>query len=131
MIRAKRTTVNVKNRPVWEKTEGRCWYCGANLLKPKPLTHNAVQRGKWYTIDHAMPRSRGGTDELRNLLPSCNDCNAEKCDMTIEEYRTHLIMRRHNVPYFSKAQLDYLRSIGVDILAGLGHRFWGETHARR
>ena len=131
MIRAKHTTLNVKNRPVWDKTDGRCWYCGARLLKPKPNSHTADQRRKWYTIDHALPRSRGGSDGMTNLLPSCNDCNADKCDMTVEEYRRHLIMRQHNVPYFSKVQLEYLESIDVDILAGLTHQFWGEVHGCR
>lgn len=45
-----------KNRRVWDKTKGRCWYCGAALLKPNPDRHTPAQRKKWYTIDHATPR---------------------------------------------------------------------------
>jgi 5-methylcytosine-specific restriction endonuclease McrA len=32
------------------------------------------------TIDHIVPRSKGGKDELENLQPMCNTCNAKKAD---------------------------------------------------
>lgn len=34
------------------------------------------------TIDHIQPRSKGGTDDLENLQPMCNTCNARKADKT-------------------------------------------------
>lgn len=127
-----KSNIKVKNRRIWEKTNGRCWYCGVALLKPKPDSHTSEQRKRWYTIDHATPRSRGGslTDE-RNLLPCCSACNGDKMDMTVEEYRVYMIMRSHNVPYFSKTQLEYLVSIDVNILANLGYIFWGERRKVR
>ena len=39
-----------------------CWLCG------QPI------RGK-VTVDHVVPRSRGGTDELPNLRPAHPHCN--------------------------------------------------------
>lgn len=126
MIKIKRQKLNIKNRPVWEKTAGRCWYCGIHLLKPNPERHSERDRERWYTIDHATPRSRGGSDTIENLVPACNRCNGDKSDMTVEEYRVRLIMRHSNVPYFSKTQLEYLASIGVEILHGLNHTFFGE-----
>lgn len=52
---------------VWEKTGGRCWYCN-------------IQTIPWRTfqIDHVTPRSQGGTDELENLVPACDECNRKK-----------------------------------------------------
>lgn len=126
MVIIKRDKLKVKNRSVWEKTDGRCWYCGARLMKPDPARHGADQKRRWYTIDHATPRSRGGSSGVDNLLPCCNECNGHKCDMNVEEYRVYLTMRRNDVPYFSKTQLEYLDSIGVDILQGLTYEFWGE-----
>lgn len=110
MIRAKRTSINVKNKRVWNKTEGRCWYCGTMLIKPDPNGHKESQRQRWYTIDHATPRSRGGTNDLHNLLPSCGRCNEEKDSMTVEEYRQHVILTQ---PQGKKR-------------SGLGFRFYGE-----
>lgn len=30
------------------------------------------------TIDHVIPKSKGGLDRLNNLVPSCNRCNTKK-----------------------------------------------------
>jgi 5-methylcytosine-specific restriction endonuclease McrA len=32
------------------------------------------------TIDHILPRSKGGKDTLENLQPMCSSCNAKKAD---------------------------------------------------
>jgi 5-methylcytosine-specific restriction endonuclease McrA len=53
----------------------RCRYCRVELVKRVNLT--------W---DHAIPRSRGGTDLIANLLPCCMSCNAHKSAKTIFEY---------------------------------------------
>lgn len=45
----------------------KCRYCGVFLIKGVNLT--------W---DHAIPTSRGGTDDISNLLPCCPTCNAKK-----------------------------------------------------
>ena len=37
-------------------------------------------------IDHATPVSRGGTNEISNLVPSCHKCNADKRSKTREEF---------------------------------------------
>ena len=38
------------------------------------------------TIDHIMPRSRGGTDALENLQLLCQSCNSSKGPRTQEEW---------------------------------------------
>lgn len=52
-----------------------CFYCG----EAKKLTH-----------DHAIPLSRGGTDDIDNILPACQSCNSKKSALTAEEYITKL-----------------------------------------
>ena len=37
-----------------------------------------------------MPRSRGGTISLDNLLPSCVYCNNLKNDMTVRQFRKYV-----------------------------------------
>lgn len=48
-----------------------CHYCG------KPASH----------VDHVTPRSRGGTNELSNLVPACALCNLTKARRTAEEWK--------------------------------------------
>lgn len=38
------------------------------------------------TLDHLMPRSKGGNDEITNLQLACSPHNTEKRDMTPEEW---------------------------------------------
>ena len=51
---------------IWRKCHKVCACCG------KPLTPKTM------TIDHLVPLSRGGTNEMENLASLCYDCNQEK-----------------------------------------------------
>ena len=62
-----------KNRSViLEKTGGLCWLCG------KPIN-------EWneFSIDHKIPRSKGGCDLLFNKFPAHKYCNGLKGDKII------------------------------------------------
>jgi 5-methylcytosine-specific restriction endonuclease McrA len=37
-------------------------------------------------LDHKIPVSKGGEDDISNLVLCCNACNTEKSDMSYEEY---------------------------------------------
>jgi 5-methylcytosine-specific restriction endonuclease McrA len=37
--------------------------------------------------DHMIPVSRGGSDAIDNIAVACTECNAEKRQMTADEYR--------------------------------------------
>ena len=54
-----------KARRVFERDAYRCLRCGTWLD---------------LTIDHIVPRSRGGTDDLHNLQTLCRSCNSWKGD---------------------------------------------------
>ena len=56
-------------RGVLERDAHECAYCGARGL----------------TIDHIVPRSRGGRDEWMNTICSCARCNGRKADRTLAE----------------------------------------------
>ena len=60
---------------VYNKTKGYCKYCSKKLsLK----NHGKVgSRGAW-EIDHSKPKSKGGTDHRKNLVPACVSCNRDK-----------------------------------------------------
>lgn len=50
-----------------------CQYCGKSV--PKSLA----------TVDHILPRSRGGRSSWSNLCTACQKCNNKKGDMTPQE----------------------------------------------
>ncbi len=51
---------------------GACFYCGR---ADAPLTE-----------DHAVPLSRGGSDDIDNILPACKPCNSAKSAKTADEF---------------------------------------------
>lgn len=66
--------VPVTRRGVLRRDEHRCGYCGRSAA----------------TIDHILPRSRGGRDSWENLVACCLRCNNTKSDRTPQEMGWHL-----------------------------------------
>lgn len=59
------------SRPrIYKRDHYQCVYCGSN---------------KDLTLDHVMPKSRGGGNEWTNLVTSCFKCNLRKGNRTPEE----------------------------------------------
>jgi 5-methylcytosine-specific restriction endonuclease McrA len=64
-----RATVPLTRRAVFARDDGRCVYCGA------PAT----------SLDHVVPRSRGGEHCWENVVSACGRCNHVKADRTIAD----------------------------------------------
>lgn len=60
---------------VYHKTGGYCYYCKKKLSLSNYGKNG--NHGSWH-IDHSKPKSKGGTDYLRNLVPACIECNMDK-----------------------------------------------------
>lgn len=60
-----------------------CFYC------ERPFNVELKKNSDFYlkhTIDHILPRSKGGTDQSWNLVDCCHVCNLYKADYTIDEF---------------------------------------------
>ena len=63
---------------VWIRDRGACQYCGRTVLL------------RQFTLDHVMPRSRGGKTEWGNIVAACDPCNQKKEARTPQEAQMHL-----------------------------------------
>lgn len=54
----------------------RCPYCGRWFTRKK---HRV-------TMDHIVPKAKGGITHELNLRPACPSCNSAKADRTVEEF---------------------------------------------
>jgi 5-methylcytosine-specific restriction endonuclease McrA len=57
----------ISRRAVFARDRHRCQYCGAD---------------KRLTVDHVLPRSKGGPHTWENVVTSCASCNLRKGDRT-------------------------------------------------
>lgn len=60
---------------LWIRTHGRCGYCGG---KTRPERR---------TRDHIVPRVKGGKTVDANLIACCQQCNQNKADFDLEDFR--------------------------------------------
>jgi 5-methylcytosine-specific restriction endonuclease McrA len=66
---ADRVTAKMR-RAVAERARGYCEYCRCpDCFSPQP-----------FSIDHTLPKSRGGRTEFKNLALICQGCNNHKYD---------------------------------------------------
>jgi 5-methylcytosine-specific restriction endonuclease McrA len=70
----------ISRRALFARDGWRCQYCGA-------------ESGK-LTLDHVVPRSRGGESIWENVVTSCAPCNLRKGNRTLDEVG----MRLHAQP---------------------------------
>jgi hypothetical protein len=61
-----------------------CYYCGIKIFL---RSHNEHNRPDSASLDHRVPRSRGGKSK-GNLVLCCYKCNATKGSMTEQEFRS-------------------------------------------
>lgn len=63
-----------KKAYLFERENRCCIYCGIHASKAK------------MEIEHVVPKSKGGTDSLNNLVLSCHACNQAKGNQDIQTY---------------------------------------------
>jgi 5-methylcytosine-specific restriction endonuclease McrA len=61
--------VKLSRRNIFERDHYTCQYCGRMPARSE------------LSIDHVIPRSRGGTTTWGNVLLACTECNARKRDL--------------------------------------------------
>lgn len=69
--------IELSRKNILRRDGFQCQYCGG---KTPPLT-----------VDHIIPRSRGGPDQWDNLVSACVRCNNKKGNRTPEEARMPLL----------------------------------------
>ena len=86
-VRYRPSTLGVTRRRLFKRDDYSCLYCGSN---------------KNLTIDHVVPKSKGGTNEWKNLATCCHRCNTLKGDKTPEQVGLKLRYKPYTPELFSK-----------------------------
>lgn len=73
-------TLKINRNRIYRRDNYQCVYCGSR---------------KELTLDHVIPKSRGGLNDWTNLVTSCSKCNIKKADRTPDEAK----MKMKQEPY--------------------------------
>lgn len=76
----------LKNR-VYKRDRGTCFYCGCRVRYD----------GEERTLDHVIPKSKGGTNRMWNLVLSCKPCNKSKGDSDPAPELLALVFKRRDL----------------------------------
>jgi 5-methylcytosine-specific restriction endonuclease McrA len=90
VVRRPRPRVRLCKREILHRDEYRCQYCG--------------RRTNQLTLDHVVPRHRGGRHSWENLVAACPQCNRRKGGRTLPEARMKLLRR----PFEPRATAQFL-----------------------
>ena len=101
-----RETVYADRAVLYKRDRHICAYCGEQFTD------------RHLTIDHVLPKSRGGKNTWVNTVSACKPCNSAKADRTPEEAKMHLLYVPYAPNLFEKMllknrtiladQMDYL-----------------------
>ncbi|WP_229703978.1 RNA-guided endonuclease IscB [Caldalkalibacillus thermarum] len=105
-----------------DKFGRRCVYCDVENVP--------------FEIEHVIPRSKGGSDRVSNLVIACHDCNREKDNRSLEEFLAHDPERAGRIKAQLKTPLrdaaainasrwvlfDRLKELGLELEIGTGGR---------
>jgi len=75
-----------KNR-IYRRDNFECVYCGSK---------------KSLTIDHVIPKSKGGDNSWHNMVTCCNQCNFKKADRTPSEANMPMIKKPFEPAVYSE-----------------------------
>ena len=90
VVRRPRPHVRLCKREILRRDGYRCQYCGREMNQ--------------LTLDHVVPRHRGGEHSWDNLVAACPQCNRRKGGRTLSDARMELLHR----PFEPRPTAQYL-----------------------
>lgn len=123
--------MSAKRQRIWEKSGGRCWYCGC--LLPEKGWHADHVEPIERKVQHQFGKGLFTTDECRrpdldhedNLVPSCASCNINKHAMSVEAFRYTI---QHYLVSLNRDSTQYVVAKRYGLIMEMDHpvTFWFE-----
>ena len=111
-VRRRREASGMKRLRIYMRDKFRCQYCG----EKKPVSE--------LTLDHILPRSRGGDNSPVNIVTACVPCNNRKSDRTPAEARMPLLtsqtalrvkLERVVLCHYAEARAEWRKYLFMDM----------------
>lgn len=98
-VRYRPKGVRINRHRIFARDRYTCVYCGTK---------------KNLTIDHILPKSRGGKNTWLNMVTCCSSCNRQKGDKTPEEANLKMLYKVTEPTIFSSIIHENLENIWTE-----------------
>jgi 5-methylcytosine-specific restriction endonuclease McrA len=95
-VKYKVRNIRVNRTRIFRRDNDECVYCGST---------------KQLTLDHVIPRSRGGSNSWDNLVTCCHNCNVRKSNKTPQEANMFMTKKPYEPSFFSDFLNDSIEKI--------------------
>lgn len=111
-VRRRREASGVRRLRIYMRDKYRCQYCGEKKASGE------------LTLDHILPRSRGGDNSPVNIVTACVACNTRKGDRTPAEARMPLLttqsalrvrLERVVLCHYAEARAEWRKYLFMDV----------------
>ena len=111
-VRRRREAAGMKRLRIYMRDKFRCQYCGDKKAAGQ------------LTLDHILPRSRGGDNSPVNIVTACVSCNNRKGDRTPAEARMPLLtsqsalrvkLERVVLCHYAEARAEWRKYLFMDV----------------
>jgi 5-methylcytosine-specific restriction endonuclease McrA len=111
-VRRRREQSGMRRLRIYMRDKFRCQYCGEKMGVAE------------LTLDHIMPRSRGGDNSPVNIVTACMACNSRKSDRTPAEARMPLLtsqsalrvkLERVVLCHYAEARTEWRKYLFMDV----------------
>jgi 5-methylcytosine-specific restriction endonuclease McrA len=111
-VRRRREASSMKRLRIYMRDKFRCQYCGDKKTAAE------------LTLDHILPRSRGGDNSPVNVVAACLACNNRKGDRTPAEARMPLLtsqsalrvkLERVVLCHYAEARVEWRKYLFMDV----------------
>jgi len=111
-VRRRREQSGMKRLRIYMRDKFRCQYCGDKKTAAE------------LTLDHILPRSRGGDNSPVNIVTACLQCNTRKRDRTPAEARMPLLtsqtalrvkLERVVLCHYAEARAEWRKYLFMDM----------------
>jgi len=135
--------MNKARRAIWDKSGGRCWYCGCELpekgwhadhFEPlgrqpdllTPVFHEDEDgRLRKVLVEEKRPPAHPDRDHPDNLVPACQSCNTIKGMSSIEGFRETISRFINSLNSYSN-QYKFAKRYGLVVETEIAVTFWFE-----
>lgn len=127
--------MNKKRQAIYDKSGGKCWYCGCELVKGwhadhfHPIRRNNISGFSKHSMEvwSIKPCEHPEFDKEENKVPACASCNILKSSLGIDDFRKRIGQFIESLNLYAN-QYKFAKRYGLVVETSRPVVFWFELN---